>query len=125
MFRLLLDENLPAGLTTQLTAAGFDVIHVRDAGLRAATDEAILARAVLEDRICITLDRDLHAILAETGAEAPSVMLLRNLQLTPAETASIIQAALHQISGQLSSRFAATVTPRHIRFRPLPIKRTA
>jgi len=122
MFRRLLDENLPAQLTPLLREYGFDVIHVRDAGLRSAPDDRILARAVLEDRICITLDHDLHRLLAETGAEVPSVMLLRNVQLAAAPTAALIQAALRHISGQLTGRFAATVTPRNIRIRRLPIR---
>jgi len=122
MFRLLLDENLPAQLAVLLRARGFDVVHVREAGLRSAPDDEILAHAVVEDRVCITLDRDLHRLLAETGAEAPSVILLRNVQLTPTQTAALIQAALHQISGQMTGRFAATVTPRIIRTRRLPIR---
>jgi predicted nuclease of predicted toxin-antitoxin system len=123
MSRLLLDENLPTQLTVLLRAQGFDVVHVRDAGLRSAPDEKILAHAVAQDRVCITLDRDLHRLLAETGAESPSVILLRNVQLTPTQTAALIQAALHQISGQMMGRFAATVTPRNIRIRRLPIRR--
>jgi hypothetical protein len=51
------------------------------------------------------------------------VLLLRNVQLTPAETAKLIHAALHQISPGLTTRFAATVTPRNIRLRHLPIRR--
>jgi predicted nuclease of predicted toxin-antitoxin system len=122
MFRLLLDENLPAQLTPLLREFGFDVIHVRDAGLRSAPDERILERAALEDRICITLDRDLHRLLAESGAGAPSVILLRNVQLAPTQIAALIQAALHQIFDRSTARFAATVTSRNIRLRPLPIR---
>jgi predicted nuclease of predicted toxin-antitoxin system len=123
MFRLLLDENLPALLAPLLRAHGHDAIHVKDTDLRSAPDDRILARAVLEDRICVTLDRDLHRLLAESGADAPSVLLLRNVQLTPAQTAALIEAVLHQISGQLTARFAATVTPRNLRIRSLPMRR--
>jgi predicted nuclease of predicted toxin-antitoxin system len=122
MFRLLLDENLPAQLTPLLSELGLDVIHARDAGLRSAPDEKILERAALEDRICITLDRDLHRLLAKSGADAPSVILLRNVQLAPTQIAVLIRAALHQIFDQSTARFAATVTPRNIRLRPLPIR---
>jgi len=123
MFRLLLDENLPARLAPLLHARGFDVVHVSDTSLRSAPDDQILAHAVLEDRVCITLDRDLHRILAETGAEAPSVILLRNVHLAPAPMAALLQAACNQISDQPPARFAATVTARSIRLRRLPIKR--
>jgi predicted nuclease of predicted toxin-antitoxin system len=56
-----------------------DSPNVSAASLRSAPGHTILSHAVLEDRVCITLDRDLHRILAETGAEAPSVILLRNV----------------------------------------------
>jgi predicted nuclease of predicted toxin-antitoxin system len=55
MFRLLLDENLPGQLTPLLRERAFDAIDVRDAGLRSAPGDKILAHAVLEDRISITL----------------------------------------------------------------------
>jgi hypothetical protein len=51
------------------------------------------------------------------------VILLRNVQLVPSQIAALIQAALHQIFDQSTARFAATVTPRNIRRRPLPIRR--
>lgn len=121
MFRLLLDENLPAQLAVLLWSRGFDVLHVRAAGLRSAPDDKILERAVLENRVCITLDRDLHRLLVETRAEAPSVILLRNVRLTPIQTAAMIQPAFDQI-GELTTGFA-TVTPRNIRLMHLPIRR--
>jgi predicted nuclease of predicted toxin-antitoxin system len=123
VFRLLLDENLPAQLAPLLREFGFDVIHVRDAGLRSAPDEWILGHAALEERICITPDRDLHRLLAASGAEAPSVILLRNVELAASQLAALIRAAIYQVAGQSTVRFAATVTPRNVRLRPLPIGR--
>ncbi len=122
MFRLLLDENLPAKLAAELRARGFDAVHAREAGLRSAPDEEIVGWAVSEERVCITLDRGLHRILAESGATMPSVILLRNVQLTPVETATLIHAALDQIGEQVAAGAAATVTPRSIRVRRLPLR---
>jgi predicted nuclease of predicted toxin-antitoxin system len=110
MYRLLLDENLPTHLALVLRSRGFDVLHAREIGLRSASDERILECAVQEDRIYITLDRDLHHLLAQTGASAPSVMLLRNFQLTIVHTAAVIEAALEQIGNQVTG-FAATLRP--------------
>ena len=46
--RLLLDENLSPAVSGYLVEAGHDVIHARDRGLTSATDEVVLAQAVVE-----------------------------------------------------------------------------
>jgi predicted nuclease of predicted toxin-antitoxin system len=122
MFRLLLDENLPTQAAAVLRSGGFDAVHAREVGLRSAPDEAILALAASEGRVCVTLDRDLHRILAESGASKPSVILLRGVRLRPVEAAALIRSALEQIGGQLMAGVAATVTPRSIRVRRLPLR---
>ncbi|MGI5126613.1 DUF5615 family PIN-like protein [Pseudonocardia sp. CA-107938] len=43
--RLLLDNNLSSRLVNVLTREGWDVIHVSDLGLRAATDAVVLRAA--------------------------------------------------------------------------------
>lgn len=37
--KLLIDENLSTAVATKLRAEGFDVVHARDRGLLAASDE--------------------------------------------------------------------------------------
>ena len=45
MRRLLLDENLGRSVASHLRAAGLDVSTVREAGLRAASDDEVFAHA--------------------------------------------------------------------------------
>lgn len=66
--RLLLDQGLPRGACEVLERGGHDVIHVADAGLSTADDEAVLDRALAENRTVVTLDADFHAISARRGA---------------------------------------------------------
>jgi len=121
-FRLLLDENLPRKVATELRARGFDADHATDVGLRSASDREVLGRAVSEGSVCITLDRDLHRILAQTAAAGPSVILLRNVRVTPHELAALIEAAVEQIGEQLANGVAATVMGKTIRVRRLPLR---
>lgn len=60
-----------------LTPAGHDVTHVFDLGMGEADDETILARALVEERAVVTADTDFVTMLALTGAELPSVVLVR------------------------------------------------
>lgn len=49
--RLLLDENLPISLGPLLAEqAGWDVVHVRQLGLKSTPDTEVLARAELDGR---------------------------------------------------------------------------
>jgi hypothetical protein len=72
--KLLVDANLSPRLVPFLTQAGQDVAHVFDLGMGQADDEAILARALVEERAVLTADTDFVTMLALTGAELPSVV---------------------------------------------------
>jgi predicted nuclease of predicted toxin-antitoxin system len=48
-------------------------------GYRGATDDDVLACAHREQRVLITTDTDFGTILALSGADGPSVLLLRRI----------------------------------------------
>ncbi|HEY5857357.1 MAG TPA: DUF5615 family PIN-like protein [Aldersonia sp.] len=75
--RLLLDENLSPAMSGFLVEAGHDVVHVRDRGLTSASDDAVLAAAATEERVLIRADTDFGTLLARSGANKPSVVLIR------------------------------------------------
>ena len=77
MRRLLLDQGLPRSSAGLLTEAGWDVIHVADIGMSRAEDIEILRRAQTEARICVTMDADFHALLANGEESGPSVVRIR------------------------------------------------
>jgi hypothetical protein len=66
----LIDENLSPLLARHLrTAHGFDAVHVRELGLRGASDADILARAIAADRIIVTSNAD---DFRKLGARTPA-----------------------------------------------------
>jgi predicted nuclease of predicted toxin-antitoxin system len=69
--KLLLDQGLPRAAAAELAALGWDVVHVGEIGMAAATDQEILRRALAEQRAVVTLDADFHTILALENASAP------------------------------------------------------
>ncbi|MEK7992313.1 MAG: DUF5615 family PIN-like protein [Planctomycetota bacterium] len=54
--RFLLDQMLDEDVSSELRAKGYDVTRVCEVGLATADDAVIMARAIEEGRVLITLD---------------------------------------------------------------------
>ena len=66
--RLALDQGVPLDAATLLRKAGYECIHVSEAGLHRAEDAQILKWARELDSVIVTLDADFHAMMAVSGA---------------------------------------------------------
>jgi len=99
-----------------------DVQHVRDLGLRDASDGTILEAALRAGRI-LALDGDFAALLAHAGAALPSVIHLRSSsQGRPEAQCPPILQALTSYADVLLSGAIVSVHKDQIRCRPLPIE---
>ena len=86
-----------------------------------ADDIDILQRAREEQRVCVTLDADFHAILATSGEPGPSVIRVRKEGLDASALAALLQTTWPGIEDALNAGAMVTVTDRSIRVRRLPI----
>ena len=121
MKRLLLDQGLPRSTVALLTRAGWDVTHVSEIGMSRADDIDILQRAREEQRVCVTLDADFHALLATGNERGPSVVRVRKEGLDAAALAALLQAVWPGIEDALDAGAMVTVTDRSVRVRRLPV----
>ena len=61
--KFLVDANLSERVARQLADLGTDAVHVDDLGMRAASDEEILAKAARDGFVIVTLDDDFQQLL--------------------------------------------------------------
>ena len=91
--KFLIDNNLSPLLAESLKAAGHDAVHLRDLGMQAAPDPAVLQRAQVEERVLVSADTDFGGLLSRSHATGPSVLLIRRLAgRRAAEQSAIILA---------------------------------
>lgn len=120
--KFLIDNNLSPLLAELLKAAGHDAVHLRELGMQAATDEAVLAHARSESRVLISADTDFGGLLARSGAPSPSVLLIRRLAGRRAlDQSAIIQANLEQVAEDLETGAIVVLSDEWVRIRPLPM----
>ena len=120
--RFLVDNALSPTVADRLRTAGHEVVHVRDRGLAAVPDEAVLALAAAEERVLLSADTDFGTLLARSGAVVPSVILFRRASgRRPEIQASLVLANLLAIEDALAAGSIVVIDEDRIRVRSLPV----
>jgi predicted nuclease of predicted toxin-antitoxin system len=120
--KFLIDNALPPLLAELLVSEGQDAVHVRAYNMQAASDEAILARALVEERTVVSADTDFGSILANQEASHPSFVLFRDPNLLVAsDYAAVLVPALSVLEPELVSGCVAVFRNGRLRVRRLPL----
>jgi predicted nuclease of predicted toxin-antitoxin system len=119
---VLLNQGLPRSAALLLRSQNWDVVHVGELGLADAADNDILARALVENRIVCTLEADFHALLALSGASAPSVIRIRCEGLTAPALAELLQRAWPKLAAAVDRGALVVLTKYAVRVHHLPIE---
>jgi predicted nuclease of predicted toxin-antitoxin system len=121
--KLFLDQGLPRSTVSHLLKHGIPSVHAGDIGLGNASDASILERSRKEGWIVATLDADLHALLALSGATVPSVIRVRIEGLRAESMAKLLSSVLEVCAQDLNQGAVVSVTESGIRVRHLPLLR--
>lgn len=114
----LANENVPLEVVEALREAGYEVAWVRTDSPGAA-DEAVLARAVAEERILLTFDKDFDELAFRHGLPATCGIIL--LRITAASSREAAEKIIPVLAGRTDwPGHFAVIDDRRIRMRALP-----
>lgn len=115
--RFLVDENFPAAAVEILQLDGHDVCWIRTVS-PGISDREVLGRAVREQRILLTFDKDFGELVFRLGQPNLSgIILFRVLKPSPEELAQMISKLIQ--SRETWSGIFAVIERDRIRIRKL------
>jgi predicted nuclease of predicted toxin-antitoxin system len=89
-----------------LESMGVDVAHMLEIEA-SAPDRDVIPIALHQDRLLVTYDRRLSALIFVEGLQHPGILLVRDLDLTPEEqaavTARVVCARYNELRGNFST----------------------
>lgn len=121
--RFLADMGVALTTVQALRAAGHEAVHLREEGLIRLPDPEIAAKAVRERRIVLTFDLDFGDILAASRGAAPSVIIFRLRNQTPAAVSPRLLRVIADCEADLASGAIIIVEDERYRVRRLPVRK--
>jgi predicted nuclease of predicted toxin-antitoxin system len=112
--KILLDTCVWYGVRDELIAAGYDVIWTGD-WAEDPGDEQILATALTEGRILITLDKDFGELIIVHGL--PHCGILRLVNLSTKQQIAVCLKVLARYGQELEARAIITANLSRVRIR--------
>jgi|SRR5579862_2512201 len=119
--KLIADEDIELSIITRLRADGHEVIAITEE-VSGSEDPVVLARAVTQQVLLLTADRDFGDYIYRDQLPAPTagVVLHRLPNRMPSQQkASIIADAFSRYAGQFAGHFTV-IEEQKVRFRVLP-----
>jgi len=120
--RFLVDNALSPLMARYLQKQGYDAVHVRDIGMRNASDVEILQLAREQQRTLISADTDFGYLLAVREDKWPSLTLFRRSDNRPDSLNDVLERNLGRVLDYLQCGAIVVLDDERIRVRLLPIR---
>lgn len=119
--RLLADLHITPRTVQHLRSRGHDVARVDEVLPPTASDEAIVACAKQAKRAVLTQDLDFSALIALSGSNSPSLILLRLTSSRVEYVNAVLDRVLPSLEQDVVEGTIVTVEDQRIRQRRLPL----
>jgi predicted nuclease of predicted toxin-antitoxin system len=119
--RLLADLHIAPRTVQFLRSLGHDVPRVTDLLPATASDETIVERAAQDQRVILTQDLDMTAIIALSRRQYPSLVTLRLSSVRIDFVNAVLQRTLPVLEHELQQGALVTIEDSRVRLRRLPL----
>ena len=119
--RLLADLYIAPRTAQFLRSLGHDVLRVTDLLPATASDETIVERAAQDQRVILTQDLDMTAIIALSRRQYPSLVTLRLSSVRIEFVNTVLQRTLPILEQDLLQGTLVTIEDSRVRLRRLPL----
>ncbi|MGZ3753948.1 MAG: DUF5615 family PIN-like protein [Mucilaginibacter sp.] len=119
--RFLLDMGIAQSVALWLRSMGHDATHLNDEDLYKLPDKLIIEKAIIENRIILTLDMDFGQLMALDKSKQTSVIQFRTSEFTSINIKNKLDLFFAQFKDQLDDAFIITIEDNRIRYRKLPL----
>ena len=120
--KILVDMNLSPDWCGILVKHGWTSAHWSSVGKPTAPDKTVLQYAKDNGYVVLTHDLDFSAILAATGAKAPSVIQVRAQDVLSEHFQQLVLDSLRQFESALTTGALIVIDESRARARVLPLK---
>jgi predicted nuclease of predicted toxin-antitoxin system len=122
MARLLVDMNLSTEWISLLKGAGHEAMHWSEVGDPRAPDTALMQWATANGYSVFTHDLDFGTMLALSGADGPSVLQVRCLNVLPEAIGELVLSLLRTYAAEIEQGALVVADERRARVRILPLR---
>jgi len=119
--KFLIDNSISPAVAAGLRRARHDAAHLRDYGIASVPDDAVIERALAEERTAVTYDLDFPRLLFFRRHAKPSLIIFRRGLRHPLAQAAAIVDNLPALRHDLNEGCIAVIEPDRIRIRGLPL----
>ncbi len=119
---MLVDMNLSPDWCGILAKHGWESVHWSSVGKPTAVDKTLLQYAKDNGYVVLTHDLDFSAILAATGAKAPSVIQIRAQDVLSEHFQRLVLDSLRQFESALTTGALIVIDESRARARVLPLR---
>jgi predicted nuclease of predicted toxin-antitoxin system len=119
--KFIADIHISPLTVKDLQKKGYDIIRVTDKLTATSLDKEIIQLAYQEKAVIITQDLDFSAIIAQSGLNGPSVILLRVTNAKPDIITRILITMLPLIEAELREGAIVSVDEKEYRIKKLPV----
>lgn len=102
--KFLVDECVGIGVANWLCSEGHDALFVGSI-MQGATDDDVLQKACIENRILITCDKDFGDMVFKTGKKHYGIVLIRIMQETLKHKISVLSPLINKYLEQFPGNF--------------------